>query len=55
MFYQMPKALSTIQKCAQRDQDILIAARNNTTTYQFFWCPACRFVHRDTNFNGVID
>lgn len=32
----------------------LIKAKNNTTTYQYFWCPKCLLVFKDTDFDGVI-
>jgi len=55
MTKHLPRFLS-LKKCRKfHDEDgVLILARNNTTTYQYFWCPICRFVHKDTDFDGEI-
>lgn len=43
--------MSHLGKC---DACSLIRAQNNTTRFQYFWCPMHQLVHKDTDFDGFI-
>jgi len=32
----------------------LIRANNETTQYQYLWCPKCKLVFKDTDFDGIV-
>jgi len=51
----MAKHPITPKKCANDHRGSFIKANNNTTQYTYFWCPIDRIVHKDTNFDGVIE
>ncbi len=49
----MAKHPLTPRKCWIEHKGILVKANNNTTVFQYLWCPADRIVHKDFDFEEV--
>ncbi len=50
----MAKHPITPKMCGLLHKHLLIKANNNTTVFQYLWCPVDKIVHKDFDFDGVI-